>query len=230
MQSSPFHIKKHNIDGVVKDFRFPTDFRVSVGFTVPPPPEPVNGGSGLHSEETTNLQLEDDERLARQLQEEFFLEQHRDDPVPSGQDFKPPTTERTAEFPPSSSVAQQEPFSLENEFAINQFAADDAYARQLQQEFYDEVATSPSRYGSSGILVAKIRTLPTSVYRRPSMSGGKKGDDRECQVCRMPLEEGDAIRTLPCFHFYHIECIDSWLVHKAVCPVCQTRADQLPEQ
>jgi len=167
----------------------------------------------------------EDERLARELHDQFLLEGTRASSAESPQEVEELPQQQQ---PSTSNSVVESDSAVDDEFAISQYAADDAYARMLQQQYYDEVVTSSSRYGSAGISVSKISILPTSIYRRPSFSG--KIDDRECQVCRLAFEEGDTIRTLPCFHFYHVNCIDSWLVHKAVCPVCQTRVDQISEQ
>jgi len=34
---------------------------------------------------------------------------------------------------------------------------------------------------------------------------------RSCLVCRCCFERGEEIKSLPCFHSYHSDCIDSWL-------------------
>jgi len=34
------------------------------------------------------------------------------------------------------------------------------------------------------------------------------------------MEEGDAVRHLPCLHSYHRHCIDDWLTRKFQCPSC----------
>lgn len=48
---------------------------------------------------------------------------------------------------------------------------------------------------------------------------------RSCLVCRCSFSVGEEIKSLPCFHSYHSECIDSWLCLNKVCPVCQFSID-----
>ncbi|XP_065186489.1 E3 ubiquitin-protein ligase RNF149-like [Sycon ciliatum] len=49
-------------------------------------------------------------------------------------------------------------------------------------------------------------------------------DDEEyatCVVCIDNLESGDTIRTLPCNHVFHKDCIDRWLIARQTCPLCK---------
>jgi hypothetical protein len=41
-----------------------------------------------------------------------------------------------------------------------------------------------------------------------------------CAVCTEDFELGDKVRELPCGHYYHIPCIDLWLVQNRKCPLC----------
>jgi hypothetical protein len=40
-------------------------------------------------------------------------------------------------------------------------------------------------------------------------------------VCLCDFESGDEIRTLPCKHRYHKDCIDQWISGNGTCPVCR---------
>ena len=40
-------------------------------------------------------------------------------------------------------------------------------------------------------------------------------------VCLCEYEQGDVLRTLPCFHSYHQACIDEWLNRSKLCPLCK---------
>ncbi|KAF8928624.1 hypothetical protein BGZ58_009532 [Dissophora ornata] len=48
-----------------------------------------------------------------------------------------------------------------------------------------------------------------------------------CSICLAEYEVGDQVRTLPCYHQYHMSCIDPWLLNVAsLCPIC--KRDLLP--
>ena len=47
------------------------------------------------------------------------------------------------------------------------------------------------------------------------------GTPLSCSICLEEVAVGDSLRTLPCMHTYHQQCVDKWLSEKAACPVCQ---------
>merc|ERR1712154_627687 len=54
--------------------------------------------------------------------------------------------------------------------------------------------------------------------------GNQPNNDAEeevCPVCLVDYEDGDKIRTLPCGHYFHKDCIDSWLQNNSSCPTCR---------
>ncbi|KAK3564713.1 hypothetical protein QTP86_024888 [Hemibagrus guttatus] len=78
---------------------------------------------------------------------------------------------------------------------------------------------------SQGAVVAKktlskweIERLPAKAYD-PAHNAGKT----DCQICFSDYKKGEKLRMLPCFHDYHVKCIDRWLKENATCPIC--RAD-----
>jgi len=53
----------------------------------------------------------------------------------------------------------------------------------------------------------------------------KSDDKSSCNICLSEFDEGEKIRTLPCFHSFHTNCIDNWLNRKAECPVCRSSVE-----
>jgi E3 ubiquitin-protein ligase SDIR1 len=43
---------------------------------------------------------------------------------------------------------------------------------------------------------------------------------KRCLICLETPTHGDVIRTLPCVHQFHRQCVDRWLRDKASCPIC----------
>lgn len=44
----------------------------------------------------------------------------------------------------------------------------------------------------------------------------------DSSICMDEFEAGDAVRSLPCLHRFHVACVDRWLTqHAATCPVCK---------
>lgn len=46
-----------------------------------------------------------------------------------------------------------------------------------------------------------------------------------CPICMVDFAVGEHIRLLPCMHFYHMRCIDEWLLRSYCCPSCMERVD-----
>ena len=43
---------------------------------------------------------------------------------------------------------------------------------------------------------------------------------QECVICIEPIRNDCKCRMLSCFHIFHAECIENWLVTNASCPMC----------
>lgn len=67
---------------------------------------------------------------------------------------------------------------------------------------------------------SQLLELPQSVYRDIA------GDIEECCLCLECFEAEDTLKTLPCNHYFHKDCIDSWFssqkYHVRRCPLCNT--------
>ncbi|PWA84214.1 E3 ubiquitin-protein ligase RING1 [Artemisia annua] len=45
--------------------------------------------------------------------------------------------------------------------------------------------------------------------------------EEDCSICLEEFKENQTIRTLICRHEFHIDCIETWLYQKNVCPLCR---------
>ena len=71
-------------------------------------------------------------------------------------------------------------------------------------------------------LLSAVQALPSSCFSvgPPTTFLAHSSDAwnarEECSICLVPFEVGTLIKTLPCRHMFHADCIDSWLVGKRV--------------
>jgi len=65
-----------------------------------------------------------------------------------------------------------------------------------------------------GLSGAQIAELPVSEATQADT-------EATCAICLSEYKQGDRIRTLPCCHRYHVDCIDQWLGTSSACPVCK---------
>ncbi|KAH6785276.1 RING/U-box superfamily protein, partial [Perilla frutescens var. hirtella] len=72
---------------------------------------------------------------------------------------------------------------------------------------------------SSSASVEKKQDLPN-----PQAGSKASDDDLTCSVCLEQVTAGELIRSLPCLHQFHVNCIDPWLRQQGTCPVCKFRA------
>mmetsp|Transcript_3162 Transcript_3162/g.7120 ORF Transcript_3162/g.7120 Transcript_3162/m.7120 type:complete len:146 (+) Transcript_3162:126-563(+) len=62
-----------------------------------------------------------------------------------------------------------------------------------------------------------INSLPTKVVK----DLGTIGNQSSCVVCQCDFEVQDTIKTLPCGHIFHNDCINQWLAVSRCCPLCE---------
>ncbi|TYZ63938.1 hypothetical protein PybrP1_002904 [[Pythium] brassicae (nom. inval.)] len=76
-----------------------------------------------------------------------------------------------------------------------------------------------------GLPYPQILALPTFKFtaREPKADGLDEPqiNNSLCAVCYTDFVPDEEVRALPCLHFYHRECIDQWLLHHRMCPICK---------
>jgi len=114
----------------------------------------------------------------------------------------------------NSSEREDEIFERHNRF----FRSFRENNRSLFQVFSEFLETDNDQNPSSERLHT-INSLPTHTYN--SDSAGHDDSQSSCNICLESFSKGDDVKTLPCLHMFHSQCIDTWLSRKAECPCCK---------
>nr|XP_043617930.1 E3 ubiquitin-protein ligase SDIR1 isoform X2 [Erigeron canadensis] len=89
-----------------------------------------------------------------------------------------------------------------------------------------KLADSKSCNNSKGSLVENASSSASPEVDSASKVGASlksSEDDLTCSVCLETVNVGELVRSLPCLHQFHAECIDPWLRQQGTCPVCKFR-------
>ncbi|KAJ6773493.1 E3 UBIQUITIN-PROTEIN LIGASE ATL23 [Salix purpurea] len=66
----------------------------------------------------------------------------------------------------------------------------------------------------------------SELERLPRVTGKELVLGVECAVCLDDIESEQVARIVPgCNHGFHLECADTWLAKRPVCPVCRAKLD-----
>lgn len=74
----------------------------------------------------------------------------------------------------------------------------------------------------SGGLISKDLLKNTMVLTN-LFSDTYENDDKICLICHEQMTKNSIVRKLKCNHFYHINCIDTWLINNNTCPKCRNK-------
>ncbi|BAT88636.1 hypothetical protein VIGAN_05218000 [Vigna angularis var. angularis] len=68
--------------------------------------------------------------------------------------------------------------------------------------------------------ITVIQELPVQQFNSSEMFN--LYNESCCSICFQEFEDEEFVRTLPnCSHFFHLVCIDKWLVQQGSCPICR---------
>lgn len=76
---------------------------------------------------------------------------------------------------------------------------------------------------TAGATQEEIDRCPTRVLQVTDelLQSSNADEVTHCAICLESYQLGEQVRTIPCFHAFHKDCIDPWLRQRAECPVCK---------
>ncbi|XP_059191371.1 RING finger protein 44 isoform X2 [Centropristis striata] len=92
-------------------------------------------------------------------------------------------------------------------------------SEDLQGNDYEALLAFEERQGavmSKKLSQREIQRFPTKTFQSANSAG-----NTQCQICFCDYTDGEKLRMLPCFHDYHVQCIDRWLKDNTTCPICR---------
>ncbi|XP_037109099.1 uncharacterized protein si:ch211-59o9.10 isoform X2 [Syngnathus acus] len=92
---------------------------------------------------------------------------------------------------------------------------------RTEDDFYeDDYEALLALEEQQGAVVSKKLTRE-HVLRFPIKRFQSGAGNAGCQICFGDYDDGERLRMLPCFHDYHVACIDRWLQDNTTCPICR---------
>ncbi len=87
-----------------------------------------------------------------------------------------------------------------------------------------------------GLTKSELTLLPISTYKTKTLNPIRKTNSQKgkttikksekvqhdsCTICIADYKNGEKLKTLPCMHRFHSDCINEWLGRKSECPLCK---------
>lgn len=143
----------------------------------------------------------------------------------SNRDFLDPVSSQSLErsfsstlYEPGLSMALRREEMLRSMFGdMDEFRA--GRDRQVLSSLEDMIRQLQG--GESGASEDAISDLPVHKYEKSTGSSGNNAEIVPCSICLDHFKEGDDVKTLPCLHMFHADCVNRWLHQNRKCPVCK---------
>lgn len=120
----------------------------------------------------------------------------------------------------------QDPITLLDILLGSRFAANGQYAHS-QEEFdriiSDIMERTSAGAGAPGATEDTITALPKKKADESMLGETGKA---ECTICMADVTTGDVVTELYCSHWFHTECIKSWLEQHNTCPHCRKSIEE----
>lgn len=121
---------------------------------------------------------------------------------------------------------------LELRSALNSLRRTDQIAPIDIESYIDNDELPQPKSGLDPLVIASLPMFTYNLITSSQLVDDHDHDDEptECSVCLGTIMEESTVRLLPnCKHFFHVECIDTWLGSQSTCPICRTVAEPTAE-
>ncbi|KAK7243294.1 hypothetical protein RIF29_38087 [Crotalaria pallida] len=82
---------------------------------------------------------------------------------------------------------------------------------------------------STGLPINIIKSYHTFHYSKSIIAIRNREHDMTCSICISDYKESETLRMMPkCCHYFHRDCLDTWLKVKGSCPICRYSPMELP--
>jgi len=199
------------------DYAFAMNLLITGEQEAVPSSSPPNNREALNN--STVAQVSSDEALARRMQQELYREPN----VLA----RPISNLREENDVPSAAVNQIEVRQDRLEI-INRAPLFEEINFDLMD--HEDLLQLQERIGhvSRGAKQSVINELPTRRFTKNFHEEKAEGDSKDeenemtsCCICLTAFKTTEEVRTLPCMHIFHTNCIDKWLLRNRTCPICK---------
>jgi len=141
--------------------------------------------------------------------------------IPDVHYFEAPPDSSYFEASPDENYFEDPPYNDYNEPKIEPIVSSNIDTDSMS---YEQLLELGERIGtvSKGLSVQDLSKLPVHTFTTASLK-----DTKECSICQEQFMRAERLKTLPCFHIFHEQCIDQWLKSKCSCPICLKSFDNL---
>ena len=94
--------------------------------------------------------------------------------------------------------------------SVASLAASDDYG----PDDYEALLELDNDVKTRGVSNAKLRDFPVSRIKKQFVG-------QRCLVCQQSFGPTSQVMTLPCNHYFHVDCVSTWFASQRTCPTCR---------
>ena len=90
--------------------------------------------------------------------------------------------------------------------------------------------TPPSTNQQNRLTFEEILNFTEITNIQNIRESSNSNEDIMCSICRNNIQENEPLRKIKnCGHYFHLNCIDNWLLTNNTCPLCRCNITEVNE-